>query len=259
MEIFHKSIKVRILYMNITRKKTLTEEQVQNIRELYATGLWSRREIAEKFGVKHHIITASIKGVVKPKLSFEHKLWSKIDKKGEDECWLYTGGLDRDGYGHFYYDGKTYQAHRAVHEVVIGPIPKDYHVCHACDNPTCCNPKHLVADTPRENMRQKIERSRDAKPNFNHKTRWVIRHLIKHGQFQQRLVGELYGINGTSARNIAQKDQYEYVLLCLKEIALHDIEEAKRKDESTRIYKEILVVLKKELKEVRKNSIRRKM
>jgi hypothetical protein len=241
--------------MSIKSKKTLTQVQVQIVRELYATGIWSQRELAEKFGVKHHIITAAVKGVKKPKLSFEHKLWSKIDKKGEDECWHYIGALDRDGYGHCVYDGKTYQAHRAVYEVVKGPIPKGYHVCHSCDNPTCCNPKHLGTDSPKENMRQKIERGRDTKPNFLPKKRWIIRHLIKHGQIQQRLVGELYGISGTSARKIAQKNQYEYILLCLEEVALLDLEEAKRKDDSTRIYKGILNVLKKELKEVRKNSV----
>ena len=44
-------------------------------------------------------------------------------------------------------------AHRLAWELTFGPIPDGLHVLHACDNPPCIRPDHLMLGTQRANMR----------------------------------------------------------------------------------------------------------
>jgi hypothetical protein len=76
--------------------------------------------------------------------------------KKEGDCWIYTGGLNRNGYGKF---GKK-SAHRASYEIFKGEIPSGKYVCHSCDNPSCFNPEHLWLGTALENALDSIKKGR---------------------------------------------------------------------------------------------------
>lgn len=95
-------------------------------------------------------------------------VWKRIDKRGVDECWLWTGARDVSGYGVFRIEGRYYKAHRVVysleHESIELRGPKDRYakalVLHHCDNPPCCNPKHLYLGDLWDNARDKVKRNR---------------------------------------------------------------------------------------------------
>jgi hypothetical protein len=82
----------------------------------------------------------------------------KIDKL--TGCHLWTGFRDPKGYGLMTVNGVVRAAHRVAWERANGPIPQGMIVMHTCDNPPCCNPKHLKLGTQAENVRDRIEKGR---------------------------------------------------------------------------------------------------
>lgn len=93
--------------------------------------------------------------------STEARFWANVDKRGPDDCWLWTRCHNGVGYGMIAPNGKKQvYAHRFSYELHVGPIPKDAYLLHSCDNPPCVNPAHLRIGNDRENMRDVLRRGR---------------------------------------------------------------------------------------------------
>lgn len=88
------------------------------------------------------------------------RFWSKVDVKGEDECWEWMAYRNSDGYGQLAYEDTTVQAHRVSWELQFDTIPDELCVCHHCDNPACCNPFHLFLGTHKDNAIDKVAKGR---------------------------------------------------------------------------------------------------
>jgi hypothetical protein len=83
------------------------------------------------------------------------RFWAKVDIRGPNECWPWTGSKDRYGYGQ--YGSKKCKsgrwiASRFAWTVTNGPIPDGVEVLHSCDDPPCCNPACLFLGTQADNM-----------------------------------------------------------------------------------------------------------
>lgn len=99
---------------------------------------------------------------VKPRPIAE-RFWEKVDIRGENECWPWMACCGDNGYGKFQLrrDKQVY-AHRMAYELTYKKKLKTEDVVRhkVCDNPPCCNPKHLRKGSHFLNHVDKVKRGR---------------------------------------------------------------------------------------------------
>lgn len=109
------------------------------------------------------------------------RFWSRVDKNGPlpahnpslGRCWLWSRNRSKKGYGYFQIpdpDGignaRPIGAHCFAWSLANGPIPDGLWVLHQCDNPPCCNPRHLEVGDQSRNMREAWDRGRIANVRY---------------------------------------------------------------------------------------------
>jgi hypothetical protein len=142
----------------------------------------------------------------------EIRLWRKIKIAGEDECWEWQAYKTRQGYGVIGSNKKTFLAHRVVFEIFNGKMPSGLCVMHTCDNPSCCNPKHLKLGTIQDNNKDRHEKQR-SKGGSNKGAK------NPRSKLKETEVIKIYNANGT-LQSIADK-------FGIKMQTVHDIKRGK--------------------------------
>lgn len=102
------------------------------------------------------------------KLAGWHRAIEKLErltiKAGPDECWLWSGYTQPNGYGWVNVYGLRISAHRLALINSGVDVPDGMDACHRCDVRNCVNPAHLYAGTRSENMADCSARGRHNKP-----------------------------------------------------------------------------------------------
>jgi hypothetical protein len=92
--------------------------------------------------------------------SIDDKFWLMVERRGDDDCWHWLGGVGPKGYGKASLYRLVIGAHVLSWIVNTGDITNGFLVCHSCDNPTCVNPKHLFLGTHDDNMKDMDSKGR---------------------------------------------------------------------------------------------------
>lgn len=148
----------------------------------------------------------------------------KIEMVPDSGCWIWMAGTFRsstniwsDEYGCFYFDGKTYSAHRASYSIFIGKIPEGLSVCHRCDTPLCVNPSHLFLGTTFDNMQDMKRKGRQAK---------FTKSMFKKGELhpQSKINNSIADVIRNSAGSIREIAKQ----LGVTRTIVHDVKSGKR-------------------------------
>jgi len=115
--------------------------------------------------------------------------------KWQDDCLVWTGYTQRDGYGQMRINGRGKRVHRYAWERVYGEIPSDMVIDHICHNRTCVNIDHLRLATRGENSAHRsgpdLDNSSGHRNVYWDVNRWqvsVIKDGVKHriGRFKRK-------------------------------------------------------------------------
>lgn len=80
----------------------------------------------------------------------EIRFQAKVVRSGDCDIW--TAGVDQDGYGRFWWNGRSKSAYYWSWEQVHGRVPKGLQLDHLCRNRRCVKVEHLELVTCRENL-----------------------------------------------------------------------------------------------------------
>lgn len=149
------------------------------------------------------------------------RFWSKVDQSGgPDACWPWTGPVRKNGYGYTTDFWDKILAHRMAFKLANGEIPRGKQVCHACDNPPCCNPKHLWAGSQSENLLDRNAKGRsnqrrgedDPKAKLTEdQVRAIRAAYVFRGGPSKRALAEQYGVSEWAIKDIIYRKTWRHV------------------------------------------------
>ena len=94
------------------------------------------------------------------------RFWEKVRKGRPNECWEWQAARNEKGYGRLTAGrGVHLKAHRVAWALSNGcKLEPSACILHRCDNPPCCNPRHLFVGTMKDNTDDMIKKGRNSNP-----------------------------------------------------------------------------------------------
>ncbi len=150
--------------------------------------------------------------------TLEERFWSKVDRRGPDDCWLWIGGSTNRGYGIFHVSRQSRRAHRISWEIAYGVIPDGLVVRHkVCNNTLCVNPRHLALGTQKENIQDKFIHKTCARGETHGLAKLTeesvrkIRKMYKSGSLTKREIARIFGVDPNAIQSVLNGKTWKHV------------------------------------------------
>ena len=158
--------------------------------------------------------------------TIEARYWTRVEKRGPDECWPWTGLTENFGHGSLFigkdFNGNTIceKAHRLAWRFATGSDPGEHKVRHRCDNPPCQNPAHLELGTQADNVRDMYMRGRNRNPGRQGErhhaakiTEADVREMIqlRRAGLLQHEIADRFGVGRTAVTRILNGKRWGHV------------------------------------------------
>lgn len=143
----------------------------------------------------------------------QERFWRFVNRRGPDECWEWTRLRNKDGYGRFCAYSTSILAHRIAFALANGYDPGPALVCHECDNPSCCNPRHLWLGDDAANKRDSYQKGRHVRgERFGgvKLTEAQVLRIMQDGR-SERVVGKEYGVSPGAVGAIRRGRNWRYL------------------------------------------------
>lgn len=138
-------------------------------------------------------------------LDRQDEFWSRVTKGAPEQCWLWHGSTETEGYGRMKIGGRYYKAHRLAWFYTYGSFPSEgLALCHHCDTPLCCNPAHLFPGSFADNVHDMCSKGRNryvvgeehGMARLRAEDVRAIRQMYASGMANCAELGEQYGVSG---------------------------------------------------------------
>ncbi len=143
------------------------------------------------------------------------RFWERVVKT--ETCWLWTGCVERNGYGRLQVNRVRWMPHRLSYFLAHGDIPDGLCVLHSCDNTLCVNPSHLRTGTAADNTADKVSKGRHCQGETVGTSRFTetdireMRRLRQEENLPYHAIGERYSTDAGTAWQICTRRSWKHV------------------------------------------------
>lgn len=152
------------------------------------------------------------------------RFWSYVDRKGDDECWLWQGtkhlpnpcGMVYGSFGVTKSKGgpsMDYRAHRFSYVLANGVIPDGHLIMHTCDTPLCVNPAHLMAGTHLTNAQDREAKGRGTPGELNGRAKLTEQDVmdIRASKETTAVLAKRYDMDYTQILRVRRGDKWKHI------------------------------------------------
>jgi hypothetical protein len=142
----------------------------------------------------------------------KERFWARVNKT--DDCWLWTGSLDKHGYGQVGLSKSVYRCHRVSYILSGNIIPEGLGLLHSCRSKNCVNPAHLTPGTQAQNVADMIrdgtlihgEQKLKAKL-----TEQQVKHILARQTELRKDLAKEFGVNQSTIVRIIQRKKWKHI------------------------------------------------
>lgn len=154
-------------------------------------------------------------------MDIKQKFYARCSMKDTVDCIQWLGNVDKKGYGRIHLTDKSVKAHRisyCIHHGIDIDSIGNLVVMHACDNPSCVNPRHLSVGDYADNNKDRSKKGRSACGEMNgfskltdEQVEYIKNSYVKNSRaFGSVALGAIYGVCHTTISKIVNGKSRTY-------------------------------------------------